>query len=221
MPRRRCEGRFVPVSSTKDKLLDATIETLRTQGIAGVSARTIAAAAGVNQALVFYHFGSVDQLLVTACTTATAQRVEVFRERFAAVGSLRELLAVGRQLHTEERHAGNVTVLAQLLAGAQRDQKLASATAAALGLWTHELERVLDRVLRRTPLAEAIDVPGLARAVAAGFIGIELYEGVDPQAAGSALDALDHLGVILEAFDDLGPVATRALRAKVRRITSK
>lgn len=205
------------MSSTKDKLLDATIETLRTQGIAGISARTIAATAEVNQALVFYHFGSVDQLLAAACTSATARRVDVFRERFAEVESLRELLAVGRELHAEERTAGNVTVLAQLLAGAQRDPKLASATAAALDLWAEELERVIGRVLRRTPLAEVTDVPGLARAVAAAFIGIELYEGADPQAAGAALDALDHLGAVLEAVDDLGPVATRALRAKVRR----
>jgi AcrR family transcriptional regulator len=207
------------VSGTKDRLLDATIETLRTHGIAGISARTIAATAGVNQALVFYHFGSVDRLLAAACATATAQRVDVVRERFAEVGSLRELLAVGRELHTVERGTGNVAVLAQLLAGAQSDPRLGEATAAALDLWARELETVLDRVLRRTPLAEVADVPGLARAVAAAFIGIELYEGADPRAAGRALDALDQLGAVLEVFDDLGPVAARALRAKVRQVT--
>jgi AcrR family transcriptional regulator len=205
------------VTTTKDRLLDATIETVRTHGIAGVSARTIAATAGVNQALVFYHFGSVDELLAVACTAATARRVEVFHDRFAEVGSLRELLAIGRDLHATERENGNVAVLAQLLAGAQRDPKLAEATAAALDLWARELEAVLDRVLRRTPLAEAADVPGLARAIAAAFVGIELYEGADPQGAGRALDALDRLGALLEVLDDLGPVATRALRAGVRR----
>ncbi|MCO6008252.1 TetR family transcriptional regulator [Actinoallomurus purpureus] len=209
------------MTSTKDRLLDAAIETLRTHGIAGVSARTIAATAEVNQALVFYHFGSVDQLLAAACTTATARRIEVVRDRFAEVGSLRELLAVGRELHAAERQVGNVTVLAQLLAGAQGDPKLASATAAALDLWTRELETVLRRVLDRTPLAEFAEIPGLAKAVAAAFIGIELYEGADPRGAGDALDALDQLGAVLEVFDDLGPLATRALRAKVRRTAPK
>jgi AcrR family transcriptional regulator len=204
-------------ASTRDKLLDAAIETLRTHGIAGISARTIAATAGVNQALVFYHFGSVDQLLAAACTTATAERAAVFRDRFAKVGSLRELLSVGRELHATEREAGNVTVLAQLLAGAQADPKLAAATAAALEVWVREVETVLDRVLGPTPLAEVTDVPGLARAIAAAFVGIELYEGADPAGAAHALDALDHFGAVLEAFDDLGPVATRALRARLRR----
>ncbi|MFB9831645.1 TetR/AcrR family transcriptional regulator [Actinoallomurus acaciae] len=207
------------MSDTKDRLLDATIETLRTHGIAGVSARTIATTAGVNQALVCYHFGSVDQLLAAACAAATAARVEVFRERFAQVRTMRELLAVGRELHEAELRNGDVAVLAQLLAGAQRDPQLASATAAGLELWARELETVLGRVLGRTPLADVADVPGLARAVAATFVGIELYEGADPEAAGRALDALDRLGVILEVFDDLGPVATRALRTRIRRVT--
>ncbi|WP_433174701.1 TetR/AcrR family transcriptional regulator [Actinoallomurus sp. CA-150999] len=205
------------MSDTRQRLIDATIQTLRTHGIAGISARTIAGTADVNQALVFYHFGSVDQLLAASCAEAAAQRVQMFRERFAEVGSLRELLAAGRELHATERAAGNVTVLAQMLAGAQRDPALAAATSAALEQWAHELERVLDRVLPATPLIEIADTPALARAISAAFIGIELYEGADPQAADSALNALDNLGAALEALDSLGPLATRAMRAKIRR----
>ncbi|HEV7628954.1 MAG TPA: TetR family transcriptional regulator, partial [Streptomyces sp.] len=42
---------------TRTKLLAGALRTVTEQGIAKTSARTIAAAAGVNQALVFYHFG--------------------------------------------------------------------------------------------------------------------------------------------------------------------
>ncbi|HWF41120.1 MAG TPA: TetR/AcrR family transcriptional regulator, partial [Acidothermaceae bacterium] len=55
------------MSDTRRKLIDGTITTLRDKGIAGTSARVIAATAGVNQALVFYHFGTVDQLIDAAC----------------------------------------------------------------------------------------------------------------------------------------------------------
>ncbi|MFC7479963.1 TetR family transcriptional regulator [Luedemannella flava] len=58
---------------------------MRSHGIAGVSARTVAAAAGVNQALVFYHFGSMDDLLTEACQVATTASVARYREAFAAV----------------------------------------------------------------------------------------------------------------------------------------
>lgn len=57
----------------------------------------------------------------------------------------------------------------------------------------------------------------LAAAISAGFIGLELYEGADPDGAAQALHALQHLGVLVEVVDELGPIARRALRAKMRR----
>ncbi|MFD0414368.1 TetR/AcrR family transcriptional regulator [Streptomyces sp. NPDC127108] len=204
---------------TREKLLEGAVRTLTEQGIAKTSARSVAAAAGVNQALVFYHFGSVDELLSEACRYATEQRVGRYRERLAAVSSLTELLAFGREMHEEERDAGHVAVLAQLLAGAQTQPTLAAATAAGLSLWVTEVEKVLVRVLGSTPLGEFADPVGLARAVAASFVGIELYEGVDRDGALRALDALEQLGALAAALDDLGPVAQRALRHRLRRAT--
>jgi len=205
------------VADTKQKLIDGALTAIRTHGIAGTSARTIAAAAGVNQALVFYHFGSVDDLIATACRVATEERVASYRPRLATVGSLRELLDLGRTLHVEERAAGNVRVLAQTLAGAQMDEKLVEPTAAAMALWTDEIETVLRRVLVDSPLTELADPAGLARAVSAAFVGLELYEGVDPAGAESALDALEQLSVLVEVVDSLGPIARRALRSRARK----
>lgn len=205
------------VGDTRQRLLEGALETIRTHGIAGVSARTVATTAGVNQALVFYHFGSVDGLLTEAFLSATRSRVERYREALATVSSPRELLAVGRRLHEEERSMGNVAVLAQLLAGAQSDPRLAAPTARALALWVAEIEAVLSRLLARTPLADLLDVGGLARAVSAAFIGMELFEGVDPTGADAALAALEDMGVLVEVMEDLGPVARRALRGKLRR----
>ncbi len=205
------------VTDTRRKLVDGTIETLRARGIAGTSARAIAAAADVNQALIFYHFGSVEQLVDTACRTATAERVALYQSRFAAVGSLRELLHLGRELNVSEREAGNVTALAQVLAGAQQDDKLAAAAREALGLWVTEIEQVLIRVLAGSPIAEVADPAGLAHGITAAFVGIELYEGVNPAAAAAALDTLEQLAVLAEVIEDLGPVARRALRARIRR----
>lgn len=56
---------------------------------------------------------------------ATEARVAPFLERLDEITSFRQLLDLGRNLHTEERAAGNVRVLAQLLAGAQADPRLA------------------------------------------------------------------------------------------------
>ncbi|MDT7725856.1 MAG: hypothetical protein QOI21_2432 [Actinomycetota bacterium] len=207
------------VADTRQRLIEGAIETIRTHGLVGTSARSIAATAGVNQALVFYHFGSVHDLLQAACLAATQARVAPFAERLDQISDLRQLLALGRALHTEERAQGNVMVLAQMLAGAQADPKLAEATAAALQLWITPIERALARLLADSLVADVIDTAGLARVVSAGFVGLELYDGVDPDGAQVALDALDQLAVLIEVVDDLGPVVRRALRGKLRRTT--
>ena len=208
------------VADTRQRLIDAAIATIRDHGVAGASARAIAATAGVNQALVFYHFGSVNDLLTTACQVATEARVAPFRERLDEVTTLRELLTLGRELHAEERSLGNVTVLAQMLAAAQRDPQLAGATASALHLWIGPIETALHRLLAKSPVADLVDVPGLARAVSAGFIGLELFDGVDPAGAADALNALERLTALIEVVDDLGPVVRRALRARLRRASA-
>ena len=207
------------MADTRQKLIDGTIATLRDKGIAGTSARAIATAAGVNQALVFYHFGSVDELVDVAGRESTETRVALYRPRFAEVTSLRGLLALGRELHTTERDAGNVAVLAQVLAGAQQHEALAAAAKHSLALWIEEIEAVLVRLLKDSPLAEVTDAAGLARGISASFVGIELFDGVDPQGAEAAMASLETLGLLVEVVDDLGPVARRALRARLRRTT--
>ncbi len=208
-------------AETKTKLLEGALRTLTEQGIAKVSARTIATAAGVNQALVFYHFGSVDELLAAACRYGAERSVARYRDRFVEVTSLSELLAVGREIHEQERAGGHVALLGQLLAGAQTHDSLGPATAAGLELWIAEIETVLVRVLAGTPFGEFADPAGLARAVAASFVGIELYEGVDAAGARAALDALEQLGSLAAALEDLGPVAQRAVRHHLRRTSRR
>jgi AcrR family transcriptional regulator len=205
------------MADTRQRLIDGAIETIRQHGITGTSARAIAKAAGVNQALVFYHFGSVHELLEVACLSTTEARVAPFLARLDEVTSLRQLLDLGRRLHTEERSLGNVMVLAQMLAGAQADPQLAKATSAALHLWITPIEQALNRLLADSPLARFVETAGLARAVCAGFIGLELFEGVEPAGAYAALDALDRLAALGEVIDDLGPVARRAVLSKLRK----
>ncbi|WP_330453060.1 MULTISPECIES: TetR/AcrR family transcriptional regulator [unclassified Streptomyces] len=215
--RRGSSGRVSSAEDTRTKLLTGALATLTEQGIAKTSARSIAATAGVNQALVFYHFGTVDDLLAAACRHGAEQRLATYRERLDGVRSLGELLAVARELNASERAGGHVAVLGQLLAGGQTQPRLAAATAAGLTLWTDEIERVLARVLADTPLSEFVDVGGLAKAASAAFVGLELYEGVDPDGAERALAALDQLAELAAALEGLGPVAQRAVRSRLRR----
>lgn len=205
------------MTTTREKLLDATLRVVVEQGIAKASARAIATEADVNQALVFYHFGSVDELLAAACTHGAEQRVAAYRGALEEVGTFADLVVLAKDIHTRELMAGNVALLGQLLAGASSHEPLGPATAAGLQQWTAEVEGVLLRLLGTGPLAGLVDVPGLAKSVSAAFVGLELYDGVDPVGAHAAFGALEQLARLVDVLDHLNPVERTALRRRVRR----
>ncbi|SFW87916.1 TetR/AcrR family transcriptional regulator [Amycolatopsis australiensis] len=210
-------GRNSSSQDTKQRLVDGVLEIVRQQGITAVSARSVATAAGANQALIFYHFGSVEELVAQACLSATEARVARYRDRFATVATVGELLELGREIRVAESAEGNLAVLAQTLAGAQGSQRLAEATRESLGKWITEVRAALERVLDGSPLADLADPGGLAHAVSSGFLGLTLFDTVDPDGAEQAIAALEQLAVLVDVLDGLGPVATRAVRAKLRK----
>lgn len=205
------------MSDTRAKLQQAAVDALRDDGIAGLSARVIATRAGVNQALVFYHFGTVTELVDRACRTAVDDAARAYHAELAEVSTLRGLLDLGRSLHEREKAAGNVAVMAQLMAGAQRDDTLAGTARYAMDCWSAEIEQTVARAVSGSPIADVVDTAGLSRVISAAFIGLELYEGVDPAGATTAFDTLERLSTLLEVVDGLGPATSRMLRARLKR----
>jgi AcrR family transcriptional regulator len=203
-------------TETRRRLIDATMETIRVQGIATVSARTIAATGGVNQALIFYHFGNVATLIGEACLASVSERVATFGPRLDAVTTFAGLVDAAVALHVEERALGNVNVLAQVLAGSQSKPELAEVTGRALRVWTDKVEEVLARLLTVSPIGEAFDAKTLAHLVSSTFIGLELMGSTTPD-TDQDLAGLERLGTLAELIDDLGPIARRAVRATFRK----
>jgi AcrR family transcriptional regulator len=207
----------VSSADTKRRLESAVLATLRADGIAGLSARTVARRAEVNQALIFYHYDNLTKLVEAAALASVGAAVEQYRPALAAAATFAELFAVGRQINDREREAGSVAVMAQLVAGAHLDATIGACARVCLDEWIGALEPTVDRLLRTSPLDGLLDHRGLVRTISAAFIGLELYESVDADGAAAAMNSLEQLGAILEAIDTLGPVAHHAVRAHVRR----
>src|SRR3954451_25458550 len=79
-------------AETRRRLVEAGIESLREDGFGGASARKVAARAGCNQALIFYHFGSVADLLLAALDEVSESRLSQYRTAVDGVGSPKELV---------------------------------------------------------------------------------------------------------------------------------
>src|SRR5665213_3168501 len=103
---------------TRRVLVEAAIETLKEEGYGGASARAIAERAGSNQGLIFYHFGSVANLLLAALDAVSAERLEHYGTALGHVDSPSQLVEVASAIFSEDLDAGYVTVLAEMIAGA-------------------------------------------------------------------------------------------------------
>lgn len=202
--------------ATRRRLVDATMETIREHGMAKVSARTIASAGGVNQALVFYHFGTVDGLVAEACRVTTAERVDRYREPLGGVTTFGGLLDVAHRVRADEREAGNVAVLSQVLAASHGNPALAEVAGEAIGLWTSAVRPTLHRLLQSSPVGELFDADVLTDLAASAFVGIELMEPTRAQGPVEADDPLARLRPVAELLDGLGPIARRAVRSVLR-----
>lgn len=201
--------------ATRRRLVDATMQTIREHGMARLSARTIAATGGVNQALVFYHFGTVDGLVAEACRVVTAERVDRHRPALEAVTTWSGLVDVAEQVRADEREEGNVAVLGQVLAASHGSPGLASAAGQAIGLWTGAVRPTLQRLLATSPVGELFDADVLTDLAASAFVGIELMEPT--RDAGTPHDdPLARLRPVAELLDGLGPIARRAVRSVLR-----
>src|SRR5207302_6815708 len=164
---------------TRQRIIDAALETVRHEGIVGASARAIARTGGFNQALIFYHFGSVNDLLLAAVDYMSDLRMTRYDERLAEVSTLPELVAVAKGLHAEDVEGGHIRVLSQLVAGSSSSPELAKQLLRRFDPWIEVVEGAITRVVAGTPYEGVLPVKGLAFVVAALFLGIELMTHLD------------------------------------------
>jgi AcrR family transcriptional regulator len=69
--------------ATRRALLDAAEELLISKGMAAITTRKVAEQAGVNQALVHYHFGTIEELLLAALERVSLQVKERSQEIYS------------------------------------------------------------------------------------------------------------------------------------------
>jgi AcrR family transcriptional regulator len=166
---------------TRTRIVEAALETLREEGFAGTTARAIAARGGFNQALIFYHFGSVAALLLEAFRATSEEQVAKYNAAAAEVGTLSDLVEIARRLHEEDIESGAVTVVTQLMAAAASDPAAGRAMLDRFEGWIGLVENALRGALASNPFGALVPVRESAYAICAMFLGIELMSRLDPE----------------------------------------
>jgi AcrR family transcriptional regulator len=184
-------------------LVTAAIDALRETGFAGASAREIAGRAGCSQALVFYHFGSVTELLLAALDEVSALRMAAYRGVLDQAASATALVESAREIFLADLDAGYVRVLTEMITAAHSVPGLGPQVAERLAPWREFAEAAARQALGRTPLARLLPPAEAGHAVVAGFLGLELLASLDGDRA-AAMALFDRARSVARVLDVTG-----------------
>ena len=166
-------------TATRERILEAAFETVRREGYANTSARAIARRGSFNQALIFYHFGEVNQLLLAAVDRVGEARRKRYREVLGSPADPLEFAARARLLYDEDVDSGHSTVVAELFAASSGNPVLREHMLARMESWLGFTEELFKRFLEGSPLAALIEPKAAAGAVLALYLGMDLLIHLD------------------------------------------
>ena len=112
------------LGETRSRILDAAFRRLAQEGYAALSVREIARDAGVNHALINYHFGSKDQLVIEVLDAANRRLLERQRAMYAEPGGFAHKWAQARRFYESDLASGFVRVQAELWAASFANPEL-------------------------------------------------------------------------------------------------
>lgn len=164
--------RFDP--GRRDRIIDAAIDCIAEEGVAGTSHRKVAARADVPLGSMTYHFDNMDELLVEAFTRFTAMIAETFEQRMQDVPDAEAALdAVVDLIHVDLQRSNREHVVTyELYTLAARQNRFRSITnqwmrASRSALSRHfppDTVRILDNYIEGAALHIALDTEPQARA---------------------------------------------------------
>jgi AcrR family transcriptional regulator len=187
-------------AETRAALVEAAVAALRENGFAGASAREIAQRSGCNQALIFYHFGSVSNLHLAALDAVGSARDARYRAMVDETHSLGELVRAARAVFDEDLDQGHITVLVEMIAAAQFNPELRPEVAARIRPWREFAAESVKDALAGSPASRLLPPGELAHAVVAMYLGLEMLANLEGERA-PALALFDRAGKIASLLD--------------------
>ena len=205
---------------TSAKILDATFRQLCLRGYAALSIREIAKEAGVNHALINYHFGTKEKLVIEVLDAANRRLLERQQRMYQGEGGFADKWATARRFYQDDLRSGFVRVQAELLAASLSNPELREKVVPRIEAWKNV---VLGGVREALKTLEACGVqlpaPFTAEAIACWvaefWLGMEFSNllGSNPERGEHrrALDAMQHL---LQQVDDLARENSRTSHSR-------
>ncbi|MBL8343512.1 MAG: TetR/AcrR family transcriptional regulator [Rubrivivax sp.] len=209
------------VGDTKGRILDATFRCLATRGYAALRVRDIAEEAGVNVALINYHFGSKDQLVLDVLDAANEKLLDRQRQMYRGKVGFAAKWAEARRFYESDLASGFVRVQAELMAAAYANPWLKEHVTPRVAAWGNPIHETVREIFEEmaaqgVALPQAITPEVVTNWVCNFWIGMEvgdLLGGWSPPERANA----KALTAVQELLDSLDARAAKRLPARRTR----
>ncbi len=177
----RTEDKAPTGALTRQRLLSASAELIVERGWSAVTTRAVAERAGVNQALVHYHFGSIDNLrrdsVVAQLMPAIGELVDELLDERPLTESIPRVMRLidGFDLGTETG-----VLMAEALLQATRDPSMAEAMGGVMASWGDLLGPRLVVAQERGVVRADIPAERLTSVLASFLDGFLIQRMADP-----------------------------------------
>ena len=208
-PRIRIDG-----ESTRMAILQSARRRLCEAGYAQLNVRDIARDAGVNHALIGYHFGGKQQLVLAVLDDANKQLLERQTRMYSDTASATQKWQQACDFYEDDLQSGFVRLLMELMGASFTDEALRSEFLPRLLAWHQLVEAAVNDFIQNAGL----NLPVSARAISAWirwfWTGMEasMTLGITEE-QGHQREALEAVAILLRAVES----RTRPKAAPVRR----
>ena len=193
-------------AATRSSILEATRRRLCEGGYARLNVRDIAADAGVNHALIGYHFGGKQQLVMAVLDEANRKLLERQARMYGDSASATQKWQQACGFYDEDLKSGFVRLMMELMGASFHDEELRRGFVPRMLAW-HEL---VEAAVAEFVAKSGLELPVSNRAIAAwiGWFWTGMEAGMTlgiPEKKGHQREALDAVLTLLRIAERGGP----------------
>jgi AcrR family transcriptional regulator len=194
-------------TQTRERILDATFRRLVSEGYAALSVREIAKDAGVNHALINYHYRSKDQLVIEVLDAVNKRLLSRQTSMYESGGGFAQKWASARRFYESDLASGFVRLQAELWAASLSNPALREKFLPRLLAWKKLVlgavrEAIAALQANGTKLPPPFTAEVIACWISEFWLGMEFADllGVKEEQLQHRA-ALDAIGWLLESLD--------------------
>lgn len=164
------------VEQTKQELLDAARIVLTRDGLANLSTRAVATAAGTQMSQIQYHFGSKEGMILALFEDMNMRLVRRQRETFETPTlSVSQKWMLACDFLEEDLASGYVQVLQELIAAGWSNPRIAEVARDGLSQWYELIANLAQEFEEQHGSFGPFDPNEVAALVSSAFIGAEAF----------------------------------------------